>query len=158
MRARIAVLSLTTLAAVGVAAPAAEAKVTMTVLGWTTAPIGDTPEVKNRKTITVCNDTGNGQRGLRVVYRGKGITKSTKVGIGLWGGPRNAGMSEEPSTATVMKSAFRWPVPPSKSFTQGYGFSFAKGPFGPIDINGEWNAKIVIKSKVVARGTVTVAC
>jgi hypothetical protein len=157
MRSRLLCV-LGVIAATGAFAGAAEAKVTVSVLGWSTAPLGTTPEVKNHKTIKVCNDTGNGQRGLRVIFRGKGITKSTKVGVGLWGGPRNAGMSTEPTNADVMKTAFKWPVPPARSSVQQSGFSFAKGPFGPIDINGEWNAKIVIKSKVVARGTVTVAC
>jgi hypothetical protein len=157
MRARLLCV-LGVITATGAFAAAAEAKVTVSVLGWSTAPLGTTPEVKNNKTITVCNDTGNGQRGLRVIFRGKGITKNTKVGVGLWGGPRNAGMEVEPTNAAVMKTAFKWPVPPAKSSVQQSGFSFAKGPFGPIDINGKWNAKIVIKSKVVARGTVTVAC
>ena len=57
-----------------------------------------------------------------------------------------------------MKSALKWPVNEKKSFNSRYGFSFAKGPFGPQQINGVWNAKVVIKQKVVARGKVTVAC
>ena len=81
-----------------------------------------------------------------------------KVGAGVWGGLPNAGFTTEPTNAEVMKGASKWPVNEKKSFTTRYGFSFAKGPFGPQQIDGVWNAKIVIKSKVVARGKVTVSC
>ena len=137
---------------------AAEAKITVSVLGWTTQPLGASPQVKNAKTIDNCLDMGNGQRSLYAVYKGKGIKKGIKVGAAVWGGPPNAGSTSEPSNAVVMKNAAKWPVGEKRSFTTRYGFSFAKGPFGPQNINGVWNAKVVIKSKVVARGTVTVAC
>jgi hypothetical protein len=145
------------LAAALLAPAAADAKIKVSVLGWTTQALGTSPQVTNDKTIDTCMDMGNGQRSLYVVYKGKGIKKNIKVGVGVWGGPPSAGSAAEPTTAD-MKSAFKWPVNEKKSFTTRYGFSFAKGPFGPQQINGVWNAKIVIKSKVVARGKVTVAC
>lgn len=136
----------------------AQAKITVSVLGWTTQGGSFTPQVKNNKTIDTCLDMGNGQRSLYVVYKGKGIKKNIKVGVGVWGGPPSAGFATEPSNADVMKSAFKWPVNEKKSFTTRYGFSFAKGPFGPQQIGGVWNAKVVIKQKVVATGKVTIAC
>ena len=136
----------------------AQAKLKVSILGWTTQGGGATRQVKDGETIKQCLDTGNGQRSLYVIYRGKGITKGTKVGVGVWGGSPRTGFAEEPSTADVVKKAFRWPVGPSKSSTQPSGFSFAMGPFGPIDINGAWQAKVIVKGKVVARGKVTVAC
>lgn len=139
-------------------AAGAQAKIKVTILGWTTQAGGTSPQVKNGKTIDNCLDMGNGQRSLYVIYKGKGIKKQIKVGAGVWGGPPSAGFAAEPSNADVMKTALKWPVNEKKSFTSRYGFSFAKGPFGPQQINGVWNAKIVIKQKVVARGTVTVAC
>ena len=156
---RLAPLAATVLtaAALGPAA-AAEAKIKVSVLGWTTQAGSSSPQVKSAETIKTCLDMGNGQRTLRVVYKGKGIKKNIKVGVGVWGGPPNAGFATEPTNADVMKAAFKWPVGEKKSLVQGYGFSFAKGPFGPQVINGVWNAKVVIKQKVVARGTVTVAC
>jgi len=159
MRMRRLILA-TTLVAVGVLALAAgaEAKVKVSVLGWTTQALGTSPQVKNAATIDNCLDMGNGQRSLYVIYKGKGIKKGIKVGVGVWGGPPNAGFTTEPTNADVMKAASKWPVNEKKSFTTRYGFSFAVGPFGPQQIDGVWNAKIVIKQKVVARGTVTVAC
>ena len=133
---------------------AAHAKVKVSVLGWTTQAASMSPQVKNNKTIDNCLDMGNGQRSLYVIYKGKGI----KVGVGMWGGPPTAGFAAEPTDADVMKAAFKWPVGEKKSLIQPYGYSFAKGPFGPQQINGVWNAKILIKKKVVARGTVTLAC
>lgn len=58
----------------------------------------------------------------------------------------------------MAKAAYRWPVGSRKSYTTHYGFSFAVGPFGPQDINGAWNAKVLVKGKVARRGNVTVAC
>ncbi len=144
----------------GVLGPAAgaEAKIKVSVLGWTTQAGSSSPQVTNDKTISTCLDMGNGQRSLYVVYKGKGIKKNIKVGVGVWGGPPNAGFATEPTNADVMKNALKWPVNEKKSFTSRYGFSFAKGPFGPQQIDGVWNAKVVIKQKVVARGKVTVSC
>lgn len=136
----------------------AQAKVRVSVLGWTTQGGSTSPQVKNNATIEQCLDAGNGQRSLRVVFRGRGIAKRTKVGVGVWGGPPNAGFAAEPTDAEVIKNAFRWPVGETKTSIQPYGFSFAKGPFGPQQINGEWRVKIIVKQKVVARGKVTVAC
>lgn len=139
-------------------ATAAEAKVRVSVLGWSTAPAASTPQVKNGEAIEQCLDAGNGQRSIRVIFRGRGIAKRTKVGVGLWGGPPSAGFAAEPTDADVLKTAFRWPVGETKTSIQPYGYSFAKGPFGPIQINGEWQVKILVKQKVVARGKVTIAC
>jgi hypothetical protein len=136
----------------------AQAKVKVTILGWTTQAGATSSQVRNGETIKTCLDMGNGQRSLYVVYKGKGIKKQIKVGAGVWGGPPSAGFAAEPTDAEVMKGALKWPVSEKKSFTSRYGFSFAKGPFGPQIIDGVWHAKVVIKQKVVARGTVTVAC
>lgn len=136
----------------------AQAKVRVSVLGWTTAPIGTTPQVKNGGTIDQCLDMGNGQRSLYVIYRGRGIARRTKVGVGVWGGPDRTGFAAEPADADVIASAFRWPVAEKKTLIQPYGYSFAKGPFGPQQITGVWQAKIIVAKKVVARGSVTVAC
>jgi len=153
---------LATLAAAAVAlaftAAPADAKRSVKILGWSTQPIGTTPQVKDGGKIRQCMDTGNGQRSLYVIFRGKGIAKKTRVGAAVWGGPPQAGSSAEPADADVAKNAFKWPVGSKKSYTTRYGFSFAKGPFGPQDINGAWNAKILVKGKVVRRGSVTVAC
>ena len=156
MRA-IAVVVLVTGGLVGPVA-GAEAKIKVTVLGWTTQAGSTTAQVKNNGTIDTCLDMGNGQRSLYVIYKGKGIKKNIKVGVGVWGGPPNAGFATEPTDADVMKGAFKWPVNEKKSFTSRYGYSFAVGPFGPQQITGVWNAKILIKKKVVARGKVTIAC
>lgn len=136
----------------------AQAKVRVSVLGWTTAPIGTTPQVKNGGTIDQCLDMGNGQRSLYVIYRGRGIAKRTKVGVAIWGGPSRTGFTTEPTDADVIKGAFRWPASEKKTLIQQWGYSFAKGPFGPQQIDGAWQAKVLVKGKVVARGTVTVAC
>ncbi len=146
------------LTAVLLPAGAAQAKVRVSVLGWTTAPAGTTPQVKNNGTIDQCLDMGNGQRSLYVVYRGRGIAKRAKVGVGVWGGPARAGFTTEPTDADVIKAAFRWPVGERKTLIQPYGFSFAAGPFGPQQISGEWQAKVTVGKKVAARGKVTVAC
>jgi hypothetical protein len=146
------------LACLAVAAPVADAKVSVGITGWTTDPIGMTPQAKNGKTITQCLDTGNGQRNLYAIVKGKGIPKKTKVAIAVWGGPARTGMNIEPTDADTAKTAFKWPVATKKSYTTRYGFSFAKGPFGPQDTNGVWNVKVLVKGKVVRRGKVTVAC
>jgi hypothetical protein len=141
--------------------PAADAKVSIGITGWTTQAIGTTPQVKNNKTIDQCFDTGNGQRSLFAIFKGKGISKGTKVSVAVWGGPPNGFMANEPADADVVKdkvATFKWPVTTKKSYTSRYGFSFAKGPFGPENINGVWNVKVLVKGKVARRGKVTVAC
>ena len=144
--------------ALAIATAPAHAKVSVKILGWTTQAGGTTPQVKNGGTIRQCLDTGNGQRSLYAIFRGKGIAKKTRVGAAIWGGPPQAGSSAEPANADVAKTAFKWPVGAKKSYTTRYGFSFGKGPFGPQDINGAWNAKVLVKGKVARRGSVTVAC
>jgi hypothetical protein len=146
------------IAALAIPATAAEAKPKVKVLGWTTQAGASAPQVRNKETIDQCLDMGTGQRTLNAIVTGKKIDKGTKVGIGIWGGPVNAGFSEEPSDATVKKSAFKWPVDSTEAYSTSYGFSFAAGPFGPINIDGEWHAKVLVKGKQVAKGSVTVAC
>lgn len=48
---------------------AAQAKVKVTILGWSTQAAATTPQVKNNATITNCLDIGNGQRSLYVIHR-----------------------------------------------------------------------------------------
>lgn len=146
------------IAALAGPAAAAEAKPKVKVLGWTTQAGSSAPQVRNKRTIDQCLDSGLGQRTLHAIVTGKKIAKGTKVGIGIWGGPPSAGFSEEPTDAEVKKAAFKWPVDSSESYSTSYGFSFASGPFGPINIDGEWHAKVLLKGKQVAKGEVTVAC
>lgn len=157
-RRHVALAAALLAAALVVPAATAQAKVRVSVLGWSTAPAASSPQVKNNGTIDECLDAGNGQRSIRVIFRGRGIAKRTKVGVGVWGGPPSAGFAAEPTDADVVKTAFRWPVGEKKTSIQPYGYSFAKGPFGPQQINGEWRVKITVKQKVVVRGKVTVSC
>ena len=150
--------SLLAIAVVLLSATAADAQPKVKVLGWTTQAGSSAPQVRNKQTINQCLDMGTGQRTLHAIVTGKKIDKGTKVGIGIWGGPSSAGFSEEPSDADVKKSAFKWPADSSDSYSTSYGFSFAAGPFGPINIDGEWHAKVLVKGKQVAKGQVTVAC
>jgi len=146
------------IAALAVPAASAEAKPKVKVLGWTTQAGSSSPQVRSGQTINQCVDDGTGQRTLNAVITGKKIDKGTKVGIGIWGGPPSAGFSEEPSDPDVKRNAFKWPVDSSDSYSTSFGFSFAAGPFGPINIDGEWRAKVLVKGKQVAQGRVTVAC
>lgn len=148
------------LAIVALAIPvaSAEAKPKVKALGWTTQAGSNSPQVKNKETIDQCFDMGTGQRTLTFVFSGTKIDKGTKVGVGVWGGPTNAGYSAEPTDADVKKNALKWPVKPDEAYAASYGYSFAAGPFGPINIDGEWHAKILVKGKQVAKGQVTVAC
>ena len=155
---RIALAATLLAGALVLPATAAQAKVRVSILGWSTAPAASTPQVKSNGTIDQCLDAGNGQRSIRAIFRGRGIAKRTKVGVGLWGGPPSAGFAAEPTDADVLKTAFRWPVGETKTSIQPYGYSFAQGPLGPIRINGEGQVKILVKQKVVARGKVTIAC
>jgi len=146
------------IAALLLSAATADAKPQMKVLGWTTQAGSNAPQVRNKQTINQCLDMGTGQRTLDVVFAGKKIKKGTKVGIGVWGGPPAAGFSEKPSDADIKHNAFPWPVDSFDSYGSAYGFSFAAGPFGPINIDGVWHARILVKGKQVAKGQVTVAC
>jgi hypothetical protein len=138
----------------------ADAKVKVKILGWTTQPATDSPQVKNGGTIKQCLDVGDGQRSLYVIYKGRGISKGTKVAAAIWGGPPSGGpfAATEPSNAEAAKFSYKWPVGSKKSSVQRWGFSAAKGPFGPQNINGAWHAKVLVKGKVAKRGSVTVAC
>jgi hypothetical protein len=136
----------------------AQAKPKVKALGWTTQAGSNSPQVRNKETIDQCFDMGTGQRTLTFIFSGTKIAKGTKVGVGVWGGPTNAGYSAEPTDADVKQSAFKWPVDTRESYAASYGYSFAAGPFGPINIDGEWHAKVLIKGRQVTKGQVTVAC
>jgi hypothetical protein len=131
------------------------------IVGFSTYPrLGIPPiQAKPGKTITACQDGYNGQREVNVVWQGWGIPKGTKMGIALWGGPYDTGMTAEPTDADTMKTnGFKWSHRKQDKVQSPYGFTFAGGPYGPQDIDGTWTAKVLIKGKVVARKQVTIAC
>jgi hypothetical protein len=49
----------------------AQAKVKVTILGWTTQAGATSPQVRDGETIKTCLDMGNGQRSLYGVYEGR---------------------------------------------------------------------------------------
>jgi hypothetical protein len=158
MRSRGTAAAVLAIVALAIPVAGADAKPQVKVLGWTTQAGSNSPQVRNKQTINQCLDMGTGQRTLDVVFSGKKIAKGTKVGVGVWGGPVNAGYSAEPTDADVKHNAFKWPVDETESYAATYGYSFAVGPFGPINIDGDWHAKILVKGKQVAKGLVTIAC
>jgi hypothetical protein len=139
-------------------APAKTPKPKLRILGFTTDPLSLTPQASNGETLSTCVESGSGQRTVRAIYKGKGIKKGRRVGVALWGPPQVTGITEEPTDADTQKDGFKWPVPAKRSYTGPYGMSFANGPFGPQQIDGVWNAKVVLKGKAVARASVTIAC
>lgn len=145
-------------AMLSVCAATADAKPKLKVIGWTTQAGTTAPQVRNKQTINQCLDMGTGQRTLDVIFGGKGIKKDAKVGVGVWGGPVDAGYSEKPTNAAIMQTAFAWPVGPTENFQTAFGYGIPAGPFGPTNIDGAWHAKILVKGKQVAKGRVTVAC
>lgn len=132
------------------------------ILGFTTFPRLGIPQIQAKpgRTITACYERGGGMREVNVVYSGRGIGKNTKVGVALWGAsPRNAaGNSAEPPVADTMRSAFKWPVRASESKTLPWGYAFAEGPFGPVDIDDRWTASVVVAGRTIVRKSVTIAC
>ncbi len=149
-------------ALISATAPAAAlARPQVRILGFTTFTRIGIPEVQAKPggTIRACFTRGDGEREISVVYSGRGIGKGTKVGVAFWGPPRNGWAPEaEPTIAETMRSAFRWPVPAGRSKTLAWGYLFAKGPFGPAQIDGGWTASVVVAGRVLARKSVTVAC
>lgn len=132
-------------------------------LGWTTAPrLGDvSPQVKDKGKITACQASGNGQRDVNYVFKAR-LPRKAKIGIGLWvtgTSFQSIAPRIEPSNAELMKTAGKWgKKPDTKFFQSAYGLTFAKGPFGPENINGNWFAKVVVDGKVLRRASVTIAC
>ncbi len=152
-----AALAAATLPAAALAVPRPQVR----ILGFTTYTRIGIPQVQAKPgaTIRECFTRGDGEREMNVVYSGRGISKGTKVGVALWGPPRNGWAPEaEPTVAEIMRSAFRWPVPAGRSKTLAWGYLFAKGPFGPAQIDGRWSASVVVAGRVVVRKSVTVAC
>ena len=75
------------------------------------------------------------------------------------GAGRPSGSSVEPSNADTMKdNGFKWTHKKAEKVQTPYGFSFAGGPFGPLSIDGEWTAKVLIAGKVAVKRKVTIAC
>ncbi|MGB2696110.1 MAG: hypothetical protein WBD55_13115 [Dehalococcoidia bacterium] len=131
------------------------------ILGFTTYVRVGIPAIQAKpgKTITQCYEGYNGQREVNVVWQGWGIPKGTKMGIALWGGPPSAGSPTEPSDADTMKNnGFKWSHKKSEKVQVPYGYTFAGGPFGPQQIDGDWFVKVLIKGKAVVRKKVTIAC
>jgi hypothetical protein len=172
---RRAALPLALAAALGAAlAPAAIAKRAapvrvpstpqVKILGFTTFVRLGIPAIQARpgRTITACYDGYNGQREVNFVWQGFGIPKGTKMGIALWGGSSyGTGSQAEPSDADTMRpdsGGFTWSHKREQKVQVPYGFSFAGGPFGPLNIDGVWTAKVLIKGRVVVRKQVTIAC
>jgi hypothetical protein len=131
------------------------------ILGFTTFVRVGIPQIQAKpgKTITDCYDGYNGQREVNVVWQGWGISKGTKMGIALWGGGYSTGSSAEPSDADTMKNnGFKWTHKKTEKVQVPYGYTFAGGPFGPLNIDGTWTTKILIDGKVVVKRKVTIAC
>ena len=133
---------------------------TVRILGFTTAPWigGVAPQVGPGRKITTCLDSGQ-QRQIAVIFRTSGFPKTARVGVAVWGG--NSGFQgtyePKPTVSDVAKSAQPW----SKASAAGgvaYGISFAAGPYGPTNIDGVWNALVVVEGKLRASAHVTVAC
>lgn len=152
------------ISAASAATPAAALAVSrpqVRILGFTTFTRIGIPEVQAKpgRTIRGCFTRSGGEREVNVVYSGRGIAKGTKVGVAIWGPPRNGWAPEaEPTDAETMRGAFRWPVPVGRSKTLAWGYAFAKGPFGPAQIDGVWSAKVVVAGRTAVRRSVTIAC
>jgi len=132
-----------------------------TILGFTSAPWvgGVAPQTHSGGKITSCLDTGNGQRQIAVIVRVTGYPKSARIGVGLWGG--NSGFQgtyePQPTLKQIAKSAAPWTAASAVSGV-GTGISYANDGYGPVNIDGVWNASVVVDGKVRATGHVTVAC
>lgn len=141
--------------------PKVPSKPQVKILGFTTFVRLGIPAIQAKpgKTITDCYDGYNGQREVNFVWQGWGIAKGTKMGIALWGGPPSAGSPTEPTNADTMKNnGFKWSHKKAEKVQSPYGYTFAGGPFGPVNIDGDWTAKLLIDGKVVAKRKVTIAC
>lgn len=149
-------------AAFAAAKPKVPSKPQVKVLGFTTFVRVGIPQIQAKpgKTITECYDGYNGQREVNAVWQGFGISKGTKMGVALWGGSSpQTGSQVEPSNADTMKdNGFKWTHKKAEKVQVPYGFTFAGGPFGPVNIDGDWTLKVLIDGKVVAKRKVTIAC
>lgn len=155
------------LAVVPAAASATRARVPsrpqVKVVGFSTFPRVGIPQLQARpgRTITQCYDGYNGQREVNVVWQGWGIPKGTKMGLAFWGGSYNLGSATETSDADAMRpgtGGFKWTHKKAEKVQVPYGYTFAGGPFGPLNIDGTWTVKILIDGRVVVRKQVTIAC
>ena len=130
------------------------------ILGFTNSQWypGVPPQVKSGGKITTCLDSA-GQRQIAVIFRVTGYPKSARINVGLWGGNGGSqGTSEpKPTLASLVKGA-----KPRSAASAPTGavtaISYGKGPNGPVNIDGRWNASVVVDGKVRATGHVTVAC
>lgn len=133
------------------------------VLGFSTFPRLGIPPIQARpgRTLTQCYDGYNGQREMNVVWQGWGIPKGTRMGLAFWGGGATLGTNLETSDADAMRpgtGGFAWRHKKAEKVQAPYGYTFAGGPFGPVNLDGTWTVKILIKGRVVVRKQVTVAC
>lgn len=131
------------------------------ILGFTTAPRLGVPTVQAKpgKTITQCFTRPPDNRDFSFVWQAKGISRSSRVGVAIWGGPPSGGFAARPKIADVAKTATRWGKGPlTKVFRQVYGFSFGPTGFGPQRLDGPWSAMVVVNGKSAAFASVTVAC
>lgn len=133
------------------------------IVGFSTFTRVGIPQIQARagRTITACYDGYNGQREVNVVWQGFGIPKGTKMGLAFWGGGYNLGSNVETSDADAMRrgtGGFTWTHKKADKVQVPYGYSFAGGPFGPLNIDGAWTVKILIDGRVVVKKQVTIAC
>ena len=166
LRARTLICAGALLAAGGAAAGdagagAAHAQVgAVRILGFTTAPWvgGVAPQVGPGRKITTCLDAGQ-QRQIAVIFRTSGFPKTARVGVAVWGG--NSGFQgtfePKPAVAAVAHSARPW-ASAAAAGGAASGISYAAGPDGPTNIDGVWNAFVVVDGKLRASAQVTVAC
>lgn len=130
------------------------------MLGFSTFPRVGVLAIQARpgRALTQCYDGYNGQRELNVVWQGWGIPRGTRVAVALWGGPISTGVPNEPTDAETARAGFTWRRKKEEKVQLPYGYTFAGGPFGPVSIDGTWTAKLLVKGRVLARRSVTVAC
>jgi hypothetical protein len=132
-------------------------------VGWTTAQrtSGVAAQAKDKGKITSCFAGGNGQNEVNYIFKAR-LPRTAKIGIGLWvvGGNRSLAASDvEPTNAEVAKTASKWGFKtPTKYVQQVFGNSFARGPFGPVQVDGQWFAKVVVNGKLMRKSSVTITC
>jgi hypothetical protein len=132
-------------------------------VGWTTAQRvgGVSAQAKDKGKITNCISGGGGQNEVNYIFKAR-LPRTAKIGIGLWvvGGSRSLPVSNvEPTNAEVAKTASKWGFKtPTKYVQQAFGNSFARGPFGPENVSGQWFAKVVVNGKLMRKSSVTITC
>jgi hypothetical protein len=132
-------------------------------VGWTTAQRspGVSPQAKDKGKITTCFSGGGGQNDVNYIFKAR-LPRTAKIGIALWvvGANRSlAAPNVEPTNAEVAKTAAKWGYKtPTKYVQQAFGNSFAQGPFGPVEVSGQWFAKVVVNGKLMRKSSVTIAC